>query len=268
MNRPDDGVPRGLESEQILLGVLVRGLHVDEILGKLRSEHFFRRDHGLVFQAAVALAGRGVTPDAALIARDLQGKLDGGPAYLCSLADHGILLSESGITEHAWIVRETWAARSAITLLETHRKRLYQEPAAAINGMATDLSTELEQIKREALGDQDQPRHHNFDRRGPSALSTMPWRSSSSRARVTSRRRRCTASVTARPEPPPDCRRCSTMAPWSSISFGSRPLVDLAMSRKAVALLAHHVRRRRLTHPQTDLEGPCSESSSRRRSRP
>ena len=154
MSRDDAQTPRALESEQILLGVLARGLHVDEILKELRPEHCFRRDHGLVLQAAETLAGRGVTPDAMLIARELDGALDGGPAYVCKLADYGIGLSELGIAEHARIVREAWAAGSAINLLEIHRKRLYQKPAVVTNGMASDLAAELEQIKREALGNQ------------------------------------------------------------------------------------------------------------------
>ena len=75
-----------------------------------------------------------------LIARELGDRIDGGPAYVCQLAtENTVRLSDSGFTEHARIVREAWAARSAISLLETHRKRLYQKPAAVTNGMASDL---------------------------------------------------------------------------------------------------------------------------------
>ena len=59
----DAGVPRALESEQVLLGVLVRGLHVDEILSALQTG---RRDSadGLGYATASGagdiVAGTGV----------------------------------------------------------------------------------------------------------------------------------------------------------------------------------------------------------------
>lgn len=149
----DDHTPHALDSERLLLGALVSGHYVREILNALAPEMLWRRDHALILREAIALDARGVVPDARLINGTIGEQLD-QRAAIYAIADDRVGLTPSGVAEHARRIRETWAAREALRILGAARSHVRREPKAAVNGLAVSVAEELEAIRQTVVRDE------------------------------------------------------------------------------------------------------------------
>jgi replicative DNA helicase len=85
--------PASLEAEQSVLGaVLINSQALDQVSDLLTFRDFYRPAHGLIYQAALDLYGRGDPVDLVTVTSLLKerGQLDevGGPAFLAALSQH------------------------------------------------------------------------------------------------------------------------------------------------------------------------------------
>ena len=148
--RADSPLPHDLESERAVLGSCLRlgSLPEGDVVAGLRPCDFWRDAHRVVFRVMRDLSADGTKIDLLTIKSRLSLKeLEdvGGPAYIAALAD-GVPSSTNSIA-YAGIVRERADARAMLVELERARHRLYSEPSAAGNGLASDLCTALEAIR-------------------------------------------------------------------------------------------------------------------------
>ncbi len=109
--------PQSVEAEQAVLGgLLIDNELIDEVLGVLRAEDFYRADHRTVFRAISALRGGNEPVDVVTVSEWLAntGELDavGGLAYLGSLAQN--TPNTANVTAYARIVRERALLRGLI----------------------------------------------------------------------------------------------------------------------------------------------------------
>ena len=97
---PDAGeksLPRNVEAEAALLGALMIDNRIaEDVQLKLRSEHFFERVHGRVYDAILKLLDRNMVANPVtlkpLLEADEALKELGGPAYLAQLTGNGAAL--------------------------------------------------------------------------------------------------------------------------------------------------------------------------------
>ena len=143
-------VPHDLEAERAVLGaLLVRGEFPSiEEVANLEPRHFFRDAHRVIFDKMRALQCDGQTIDLVTLRSALGPKsldLVGGPAYITALTD-GVPQS-TNVHAYASVVRNCADARAMIATFDRARTRLYQDPAAASNGLVADVALELEAIR-------------------------------------------------------------------------------------------------------------------------
>ena len=144
----DDRTPAALESEQALIGALVRGVHCEAVRAVLHPERCFNHDNPIIAKAAYALLDRGTRPDERLIAASVGHLLDSIP-YLYRIADASIGVTPDRIAEHARRIDAAWAARRLLAELEGASRRLRAQPASVFNGLPGHLSTVLADIQKE-----------------------------------------------------------------------------------------------------------------------
>jgi replicative DNA helicase len=127
MNAPEHQhlreVPQAIEAEQSILGALMYDNDAIDRIADLRSEHFFRYDHRLIFEEISRLILAGRTADIITVMERLAaaGKLEqiGGLAYLNTLVQNSP--GSAGIRRWAEIVIERWKLRgilSAVSVIE------------------------------------------------------------------------------------------------------------------------------------------------------
>jgi len=109
--------PHSIEAEQSVLGaLLIDATAWDQIADVVRSEDFYRTDHGLIFEALAELAASGKPGDVVTVAEQLErrGKTEacGGLAYLGTLARD--TPTAANVRAYAQIVRERALLRRLI----------------------------------------------------------------------------------------------------------------------------------------------------------
>lgn len=147
----DKPVPHDLDAERAVLGgLLVTGrIPEPDQVASLEPVHFFRDAHRVIFETMRTLSSTGGVIDLVTLKGALGSNLDrvGGPAYIASLTD-GVPRS-TNVPAYAAVVRECSDARAMIAALDRARDRLYADPAVASNGLAADVSTQLDAIRQQ-----------------------------------------------------------------------------------------------------------------------
>jgi replicative DNA helicase len=155
-------LPHDLAAERAVLGsILVNGEAMDIAVDMLERGHFFRKAHGHIFDAMVAIAEKSKEIDLVTLSAELRrsGLLEevGGPAYVASLGD-GVPRS-ANIVHYAGIVRELAQLRAAIQTSNKLRHDAYtsEKPAPELLSDAAeallDLSSSALAGKPTKLGD-------------------------------------------------------------------------------------------------------------------
>ncbi len=130
-------LPQDLTAEQALLGaMIVNNAVIDQVLPRVRAEHFFRRAHQAIYRAILALAlDKTAAVDFVTLKNQLvlDGQLDecGGPAYLAALTD-GVPRSANA-QYYAGIVKEKAMLREAITIGNNLVEHAYADDAVSVN---------------------------------------------------------------------------------------------------------------------------------------
>lgn len=110
-------LPSNLEAEKAILGaVLVNHDAMALVAAQLKPGDFFRKAHGIIYEAMVVLAGKNTAIDFVTLKNELMrlGKLDevGGPAYISALADG--MPRSTNVEHYGRIVREVAILRGII----------------------------------------------------------------------------------------------------------------------------------------------------------
>lgn len=115
MNAPFT-MPHSLQAETAVLGVLLADNNAIDLLGDLRTEHFYRHDHRLVFEAIRTLVMQNRNADVVTVFDRLEanGKAEevGGIVYLNDLAANAP--SSRNIGRYAEIIREKSLSRGLL----------------------------------------------------------------------------------------------------------------------------------------------------------
>src|SRR5437762_12736246 len=109
--------PHSREAERSVLGSMLRDNRViDDVMLKVRAEHFYADAHQRIFQAITALHDKQIPPDLVTLAEELRrrGEVDdvGGYAYLGELYDAAPTAANAD--HYADIVRERALVRGVI----------------------------------------------------------------------------------------------------------------------------------------------------------
>lgn len=111
--------PHSLEAEQAVLGgILIDSQAWDQIADRLRSEHFYRHEHQLIYQGMGLLASSRQPLDIVTLSETLESRRElervGGLSYLAGLANH--VASSANIRAYADIVYERAIFRQLMSL--------------------------------------------------------------------------------------------------------------------------------------------------------
>ena len=129
-----DELPQSVEAEQQVLGALLcNNALMDQIVGKLSSEHFFEPVHARMFQTIAAYVARGrladpVTLNAMFVADEGLKELGGG-VYLARMV--ACAISSGRIAQYADHIVEMYERRRLLHLTRQSAERLSTGTAAA-----------------------------------------------------------------------------------------------------------------------------------------
>jgi replicative DNA helicase len=146
LNGPDRVAPQNLEAETAVLGaVLVDPDCINDVLGILRPEDFYRETYGKIFRAMVELTERGEPLDL-LVLNDFLGARNelesvGGAAYLASCNE--AVPSAVNIGYYARIVKRTFQQRELVRLLNQTIDRAYSDDPLVV---ASEIISQLLRI--------------------------------------------------------------------------------------------------------------------------
>ena len=149
---PMDGAepPHAIEMEHSVLGALMLDNDAIDNIGQLRSEHFFRVEHRVIFDAITHIIAEGRTADAITALDRLQGlgkaQAVGGLAYLNTLVQQSP--GASNIARYAQIVVNRWKARRMLAVTDEIRASVLNPKGAEI-----DTIVDAAQAKFERLAD-------------------------------------------------------------------------------------------------------------------
>jgi len=138
---PDDAypTPRNIEAERAVLGaVLIDNAALSAAATVLGPRDFFRVDHQLLFNAMLALAGRGEPIDLITVRQCLTPEaLDrlGGPAYLTGLIDG--LPHRMNVAHYARVLKRNAAARAVVSFCRRAITEFSRCPDELANGRGT-----------------------------------------------------------------------------------------------------------------------------------
>ncbi|MDE5614635.1 MAG: replicative DNA helicase [Treponemataceae bacterium] len=137
----DSVPPHNAEAEQATLGALLLDWNaINDVVTKLRPEHFYSMQNQVVYRAMLALFNRSVTGDSITIIDELSstGELDkaGGAAYVASLTD--VVPTAANIDYYVQLVLDRATRRNLIRM------------AAEIKATAFDETRESRMILEEA----------------------------------------------------------------------------------------------------------------------
>ena len=135
--------PHSIEAEESVLGaMLLSEGSISDVLDKLRSDDFYKPAHRKIFDAVVALFGRGEAVDSVTVAEELRrgSILDdvGGKAYLFHLVN--AVPAASNASYYARIVEETSLLRRLIEAT--------QEAAALAFESSDDVDHIVDQVEQ------------------------------------------------------------------------------------------------------------------------
>lgn len=156
--------PFSMEAESSVLGsILLDGSVWDFVSDKLVSDHFYRYEHRLIYEAMAALAKDGKAQDVVSVFEHLQrvGKSDeaGGLPYLNDLAQ--FVPNASNIARYCDIVRERSVLRKMMSVGRDIASSAMNPGTRAIADLLSDAEQEILNIGQEAMG--IKPKVKSFD---------------------------------------------------------------------------------------------------------
>lgn len=143
-------LPHNLEAERAVLGACMLSKDAIEVAaGILVEADFFRRAHGMIYDAVVAVHEKGGEADLVTVKARLGKDLEevGGPAYLSSLLD-GVPRS-TNIEHYAGLVKAAALSRQQIHIAEKLRVRAYDQEDVA--DVASEAGEALAALAGEAV---------------------------------------------------------------------------------------------------------------------
>ncbi|MSO95752.1 MAG: replicative DNA helicase [Thermoleophilia bacterium] len=150
--------PQNLEAEESVLGaMLLSATAIGAVTEVLHASDFYRDSHGTIYQAALALYGKGEPVDAITLANELDERSElervGGTAKIAELA--AVVPATSNAEHYARIVKEMATLRGLVRVGQEIQRLGQTRP-----GVTTDLVDRAEQMvfelaQQRASGDFD-----------------------------------------------------------------------------------------------------------------
>lgn len=109
-----DQIPMSLESEQSVLGALLTDSDALDRIADLKTEHFYRHDHRLIFTEICMQSAAGKRVDVVTVFEALRGKIEDGLVYMNQLVQSSY--SSANIVRHAGVITDRALKRSLISL--------------------------------------------------------------------------------------------------------------------------------------------------------
>jgi len=127
--------PHDTDVERALLGAALVLGHVPPVLLEINRAAFYREGHKPILDAMRRLHGRGEPIDPMLLTRELGEQIEdaGGAGYVYKLTD-GVPRS-TNVEYYAHIVRQTWAARRALDVLDATASAIQEDYTVVGNGL-------------------------------------------------------------------------------------------------------------------------------------
>lgn len=155
MNAPDQfleqqhrEVPASIETEQSILGALMNDNDGLDRIGQLRSEHFYRYDHRLIFDAIQKLIVTNRHADIVTVYESLQASGHavnvGGLAYLNTLAQNSP--SAANIRRYADIVIDRWKLRGVITAADEITAMAYNREGRTVEQIMNEAAAKFDPL--------------------------------------------------------------------------------------------------------------------------
>ncbi len=141
MGRPEKLLPQNVEAEMGVLGsIIIDPEAVDQVIGYLRPDDFYRNAHQLLYETIVSLRQHGGVADFITICDDLERrhKLEGigGASYITSLINQ--VPTSRNVDYYGRIVQRTGVLRRLVAA------------AGEIAGLAYEAGQEVEQVLEQA----------------------------------------------------------------------------------------------------------------------
>lgn len=154
MNAPDQfleqrrEVPAAIEAEQSVLGALMSDNDALDRIGHLRSEHFYRYDHRVIFEAIQKLIVTNRRADLITVFESLgssnQSEQVGGLAYLNSLVQNAP--TAAGIVRWADIVVDRWKLRGIISAADEISALAYNREGRTVEQILSEAQSKFEPL--------------------------------------------------------------------------------------------------------------------------
>ena len=166
--RPERTLPHNLDAERSVLGaVLAYGPAMNTALEVIAPADFFRKAHGHIFEAMIALFERNIAIDFLTLREELAkaGKVEevGGPAYIAALVDG--VPAATNVAYYARIVKEKATLRSLIYAANTILADAYEaddEPEAILDRAEQAVFKVADRRLREGFVSMDRIAHDSF----------------------------------------------------------------------------------------------------------
>jgi replicative DNA helicase len=131
MDWQDRPSPQAVEAERALLGGLLQDpTELVRVAERVRTEDFYRPEHGALFKLLVEMQGRGDSIDLVTVAERLtrgnQADRFGGAGYVAELPEHAP--STANLPHYAEVIREKSALRDLIRVSTELANQAYAQP--------------------------------------------------------------------------------------------------------------------------------------------
>lgn len=135
--------PHSIEAEQAVIGAVLRDNDAFDRLGDLRPEHFYHRDHRVIFAELARNIAAGKSCDVISMMVAVEGKVPDALLYLNQMAQS--TPSSAGAGRHAKIVRDKAVKRSLIDLGRDIAEMAATSPSDSA-AMVDQASSKLEKL--------------------------------------------------------------------------------------------------------------------------
>ncbi len=147
--------PHSVEAEESVLGaMLLSESSISDVLEKVRADDFYKPAHRKIYDAVVALFGRGEAVDSVTVAEELRrnGQLEevGGKPYLFHLVNS--VPAASNATQYARIVEETSILRRMIEATQQAAAMAF-ESAEDVDHIVDQVEALIFSVAEKRLGD-------------------------------------------------------------------------------------------------------------------
>jgi replicative DNA helicase len=135
--------PQSIESEQSVLGALMRNNDVIDRIGDLQDKHFYREDHRAIFAEIVKLISKGQPADVMTVWAALEARggafLDGLATYLNQIAQS--VPSAANVGQYAKTVVDRSTLRGALWVADQINELAYHPKGKSVDHMLDQMQT-------------------------------------------------------------------------------------------------------------------------------